>query len=155
MTWSAQRIGSGCAVAAYIVDQVSKGAARAFESRLEESIEILPFFNLVLTHNRGVSFGLLAWLPWWGLAFLGLAVVTVLFVCLWQTRTRLRGAAIGFIIGGALGNIADRIRWGAVTDFLDFHIDVHHWPAFNFADVAIVGGIGLLLFSELPKPDTK
>ena len=150
MTWSAQKVGSACALAAYIVDQLSKGAARAFYSRLEEGIEILPVFNLVLTRNRGVSFGFLTWLPWWVLAFLGLAVVTVLSVYLWRTRTRLSGAAIGFIIGGALGNIADRIRWGAVTDFLDFHIGDHHWPAFNFADLAIVCGVGLLLL-ERPK----
>jgi signal peptidase II len=84
-------------------------------------------------------------LPWWGLAVLGLAVVTLLSVWLWRTRTRLSGAAIGLIIGGALGNIADRIRWGAVTDFLDFHVGQYHWPAFNVADVAIVSGVGLLL----------
>lgn len=150
MTWSAQKVGSACAFGAYIVDQLSKGAARAFASRLEEGIEVLPVFNLVLTSNRGVSFGFLTWLPWWALAFLGLAAVTILSVWLWRTRTRLSGAGIGFIIGGALGNIADRIRWGAVTDFLDFHISNHHWPAFNFADVAIVCGVGLLLL-ERPK----
>ena len=98
----------------------------------------MPVFNIALSRNRGENFGFLTWLPWWVLAFLGLAVVTVLSIYLWRTRTRLRGAAVGLIIGGALGNIADRIRWGAVTDFLDFHIGDHHWPAFNFADVAIV-----------------
>ena len=145
MKWSAQCIGSACAIAAYIVDQASKAVALEFLSRVGEGVEVLPIFNLVLARNRGVSFGLLTGLPWWGLAVLGLAVVTLLSVWLWRTRTRLSGAAIGLIIGGALGNIADRIRWGAVTDFLDFHVGQYHWPAFNVADVAIVSGVGLLL----------
>ncbi len=151
MRWSARGIGAACAIAAYVVDQVSKGAAIAFFAQLEAGIEILPVFNLVLIRNRGVSFGLMNGLPWWALAFLGLAIVTVLSVWLWRARSRLSGAAIGLIIGGALGNIADRIRWGGVTDFLDFHIDEYHWPAFNFADVAIVSGVGLLLLQR-PKP---
>jgi len=132
---------------------MSKGAAIAFFAQLEAGIEILPVFNLVLIRNRGVSFGLMKELPWWGLAFLGLAIVTVLSVWLWRAGSRLSGAAIGLIIGGALGNIADRIRWGGVTDFLDFHIDEYHWPAFNFADVAIVSGVGLMLLKR-PKPQS-
>lgn len=153
MRWSAQRIGVVCAIAAYVVDQLSKGAAIAFYSQFEAGIEVLPVFNLVLSRNRGVSFGLLTGLPWWGLTVLGLAIVAVLSVWLWRTRTRLSGAAIGLIIGGALGNIADRIRWGSVTDFLDFHINEYHWPAFNFADVAIVSGVGLLLLQRpTPQP---
>lgn len=80
---------------------------------------------------------------------LALAAVTGLSVWLWRTRSRLGGMALGLIIGGALGNIADRMRWGGVTDFLDFHFDTYHWPAFNFADVAIVCGVGLLLWESL------
>ncbi|MBI2716251.1 MAG: signal peptidase II [Rhizobiales bacterium] len=151
MKWSAQGIGSACAIAAYIVDQASKAAASAFLSRAAESVEVLPIFNLVLTRNRGVSFSLLTGLPWWALASLGLAAVTLLSMWLWRTRAKLSGAALGLIIGGALGNIADRIRWGAVTDFLDFHVGQYHWPAFNVADVAIVSGAGLLLLQR-PKP---
>ena len=151
MRWSAQGIGSACAIAAYIVDQASKAAAIGFFSGSHESVEVLPIFDVVLIRNRGVSFGLFTGLPWWGLAFLGLAAVTLLSVWLWRTRTKLGGAAIGLIIGGALGNIADRIRWGAVTDFLDFHVGQYHWPAFNLADVAIVGGVVLLLLRR-PEP---
>jgi signal peptidase II len=151
MRWSAQGIGSACAIAAYIVDQASKATAIAFFSGSHESVEVLPIFNVVLTRNRGVSFGLFTGLPWWTLAFLGLTAVTLLSVWLWRTRTKLSGAAIGLIIGGALGNIADRIRWGAVTDFLDFHVGQYHWPAFNFADVAIVCGVVLLLLRR-PEP---
>ena len=154
MRWSARGIGSACAIALYIVDQATKGAAIAFFSRPEEIVEVLPIFNLVLTRNRGVSFGLLTALPWWGLTALGLALVTLLSVWLWRTRTKLSGAAIGLIIGGALGNIVDRIRWGAVTDFLDFHLGEYHWPAFNVADVGIVVGVSLLLLQR-PKPEAK
>lgn len=75
-------------------------------------------------------------------------MVTLLSVWLWRTDTKLSGAAIGLIIGGALGNIADRIRWGAVAYFLDFHLDEHHWPAFNIADVGIVCGVSLLLLQR-------
>ena len=78
-------------------------------------------------------------------------MVTLLSVWLWRTDRKLSGAAIGLIISGALGNIADRIRWGAVTDFLDFHVGQYHWPAFNLADVAIVGGVVLLLLRR-PEP---
>ncbi len=154
MKWSARGIGSACAIAAYIVDQTSKAAAIAFLSRAEESVEVLPIFNLVLGRNRGVSFGLLTGVPWWALAVLGLAVVTLLSVWLWRARKKLSGASIGLIIGGALGNIADRIRWGGVTDFLDFHMGQYHWPAFNFADVGIVSGVGLLLLQG-SKPEAK
>lgn len=101
-----------------------------------------------------MSFGLLTGLPWWGLPVLGLAVVTLLFTWLWRARTKLNGAAIGLIIGGALGNVADRIRWGAVTDFLDFHVGEYHWPAFNIADVGIVGGVTFLLLQR-PNPEAK
>lgn len=148
MKLSAQGIGAACAIAACIADQASKAAAIAFFSGPEKSVEVLPVFNLVLSHNRGVSFGLLAELPWWGLTAVGLAMVALLSVWLWRTHAKLSGAAIGLIIGGALGNIADRIRWGGVTDFLDFHVGQYHWPAFNFADVAIVSGVGLLLLPQ-------
>lgn len=102
---------------------------------------------MVLTYNRAASFGLLSGLPWWALAFIALAVVVTLSVWLWRTDVRPVGAAIGLLIGGALGNVLDRTRWGAVTDFLDFHVGAYHWPAFNMADVAIVTGVGLLLLA--------
>ncbi len=143
----AQRIGLACAAAAFGIDQASKALVLAFAPTLREGVEILPIFNLVLTHNRGASFGLLSGLPWWALAFVALAVVTILSVWLWRTDVRPVGVAIGLLIGGALGNVLDRARWGAVTDFLDFHVEAYHWPAFNMADVAIVSGVGWLLLA--------
>jgi signal peptidase II len=141
-----QGVGIGCALAASIVDQASKAIAISMGPRLEAGIEVLPFFNLVLLRNRGVSFGLLADLPWWALTILGFLAVTGLSVWLWRTDRKLDAAAIGLTIGGALGNIADRMQFGAVTDFLDFHVGVYHWPAFNFADISIVSGLALLLW---------
>lgn len=141
-----QGVGIGYALAAFIVDQASKAIAISMGPRLEAGIEVLPVFNLVLVRNRGVSFGLLANLPWWALAITGLLAVTGLSVWLWRTDRKLDAAAIGLTIGGALGNITDRMRFGAVTDFLDFHVGMYHWPAFNFADVSIVSGLALLLW---------
>ncbi len=139
----AQRMGLACAAAAFGIDQASKAVVLAFAPILREGVELLPIFNLILAHNRGASFGLLSGLPWWALA-----IVAILFVWLWRTDVRPVGAAIGLVIGGALGNVLDRARWGGVVDFLDFHLGTYHWPAFNMADVAIVSGLGLLLFTN-------
>lgn len=83
-----------------------------------------------------------------GAQLAGLTVVAVLATWLWRTLNRWVGAGLGLVIGGALGNVSDRVRQGAVTDFLDFHWGTYHWPAFNFADVAIVGGVVLFLIGE-------
>ncbi len=148
MRRKAQGIGFACAIAAYIADQTSKAFAIDFFSGPDKSVEMCPFFNFVLTRNRGVNFSLLSELPWWSLTLFGLAAVALLSLWLWRARTQWGGAALGLTIGGALGNITDRIRWGAVTDLLDFHVGQYHWPAFNLADVAIVCGVGLLLLQQ-------
>lgn len=148
-----QRVGVACVIAAFAVDQATKAITLGFADRLMEGIEVLPVFNLVLTHNRGASFGLLSGLPWWALVVFGLTVVAFLSAWLWRTQIKLVGAALGHVIGGALGNVLDRARHGAVPDFLDFHIGAYHWPAFNLADVAIVCGFGLL-FVRRPERQT-
>src|SRR5262249_31761137 len=78
-----------------------------------------------------------------------LAVVAMLIVWLSKIETRISAAALGFLIGGAIGNVIDRLRYGAVVDFLDFHLGQAHWPAFNVADSAVVTGVGLLLLQSL------
>jgi signal peptidase II len=143
-----QRSGLGCAVAALVFDQASKALALAFATPLSVGVEILPVFNLVLVFNRGASFGSFSAVPWWALSLAGLAVIAVLATWLWRTLNRWVGAGLGLVIGGALGNVLDRVRQGAVTDFLDFHWGAYHWPAFNLADVAIVGGVLLFLIGE-------
>ena len=90
--------------------------------------------------------------PWWVLALLALAIVAALSVWLWRAQNRLVAAALGLLIGGALGNVLDRLRHGAVMDFLDFHLGVYHWPAFNLADVAVVSGVALLLLDGFRAP---
>ena len=79
---------------------------------------------------------------------LALGIVAALSVWVRQTRRRIDAVALGSIIGGALGNVVDRVLQGAVTDFLDFHLAGHHWPAFNMADVAVVTGASLLALSS-------
>lgn len=114
--------------------------------------QLAAVFNLVLVRNRGVSFGLFN-----GdsaansviFSVLAAAVVAGLLVWLWRTRSALIATAIGLIGGGAVGNVIDRLRFGAVTDFLDFHWGEWHFPAFNLADSAITVGVGLLVIDGL------
>lgn len=115
------------------------------------AIEITPFFNLVMVWNSGITFGMFgnAWWGRWAFAALALAIVGVLISWLSRAAYRSTALALGLVIGGAIGNVIDRVRWGAVADFLDFHIAGWHWPAFNLADSAIVIGVGVLLLEAL------
>jgi signal peptidase II len=110
------------------------------------------FFRLVVVWNQGVSFGLLGGdrpLPAWILSGVAIAVCIGLFLWLRRTDRALTGWGIGLVMGGAIGNVIDRARWGAVFDFADFHVRQWHWPAFNVADSAIVVGVGLMLIDSL------
>jgi len=119
-------------------------------------IPVTGFFNLVLGFNTGVSFGLFGEAPAWLLMAFILPMVAGLLVWMTRTDSRLTAIALGLVVGGAFGNLLDRLRHGAVTDFLDFHVGAYHWPAFNFADVAIVSGVALLLIeSVLAREETK
>lgn len=127
-----------------------------------ESIELLPFFRIVMTWNTGVSFGIFNdGGPWNAVALSAVALAVVVALLFWmrQARDRMVVSALGLVIGGALGNVIDRLRWGAVADFLDFHLSGMHWPAFNVADAAITIGALLLIVDALfggPKsPKTK
>lgn len=106
--------------------------------------------NLVLVRNDGISFGMLGGIvPWWALILLAVAIIAWLVIWLWRSHDSMVGSALGLIIGGALGNVVDRLRFGAVTDFLDFHAAGYHWPSFNIADVAIFCGAALLVWDSL------
>jgi signal peptidase II len=113
-----------------------------------QPVRLAPFFDVIAARNTGISYSLFsAQGPagrWTLLSFTGLAIVLI-GLWLWRTRTRLTATALGLIIGGALGNAADRFSYGWVADFYYFHIGSFHWYVFNLADVAIVGGVGLLL----------
>lgn len=115
-------------------------------------IEVTPFFNIVMAWNRGVSFGMFGWDSEIKLYVLtAMAFLAALGLAIWMQReNRLRFALpCGAIIGGAVGNGIDRLHWGAVADFLDFHFAGYHWPAFNVADMGITCGATLLILDSL------
>ncbi len=115
-------------------------------------LALTPFLNLVLVWNPGVSFGMLAGLgdarPGL-LAAITVAIGGVLAAWLWREERPLARLALLLVLAGAAGNLIDRLRFGAVVDFLDLHVAGYHWPAFNVADSAIVVGAGLLLVDGL------
>ena len=113
---------------------------------------VTAWFNLVLVFNPGASFSFLAgaggWQKWLFIT-LALAVSAWLLVMLHRhAAERLLPAALAMIVGGALGNVIDRLRFGAVVDFLDFHAGGYHWPAFNVADSAISVGVVLMILQQ-------
>ncbi|HWT97818.1 MAG TPA: signal peptidase II [Terriglobales bacterium] len=145
-------LGAAIAVVAIIADQLVKNWLLLGPMREPQLFEITPFFNVVSAWNKGVSFSLL-WMPSqygpWILS--GVAIAISLGLAVWLTRVSqlVTAIGIGLVIGGALGNVIDRIRFGAVFDFLDFYVGTYHWPAFNVADSCICVGVVLLLWDGL------
>lgn len=134
-----------------VADQLSKWLLMDVVLGSPRAIEITSFLNLVWVWNQGVSFGMLgggAVSPWL-LSGLALAVALALAIWLGRAETRLLAAALGLVIGGAVGNVVDRVRFGAVFDFVDVHAAGHHWPAFNVADSAITVGVAFLLLDSV------
>jgi lipoprotein signal peptidase len=122
--------------------------------RLEEvgQIVLLPVLNLTMVWNRGVTFGLLNGLGEWSslaLAAVALTVVVALGVWLRRAESRLVAAALGAIAGGAISNVIDRLRFGAVVDFIHAHLGTWSWYVFNVADAAIVCGVAALVIESL------
>ncbi len=146
------KLGLLVAVPIVVLDQLVKWWVLADLMNPPAVIEVTRFFNFVLVWNRGVSFGLFDSDSHWGpilLSSLAVVISVVLFIWLTRAGSRLSAVAIGMVLGGAVGNVIDRIRYGAVVDFLDFHAMGYHWPAFNVADSAISVGVGLLLYDGL------
>ena len=131
------------------LDQWSKAAILAVQGMQSAFLrEVTGFFNLVLVWNHGMSFGLFAHSEQSRtliLLLVTLGIIGALCVWLWRNPPRHVALALGLIIGGGLGNIIDRLRHGAVVDFLDFHLAGWHWPAFNVADSCIFVGVVLLI----------
>jgi len=150
----------GCLIAAFsiVLDQATKWWILEGIMQPPRIIPLTPFFNLLLTWNNGVSFGLFNNSNSLNALLLSaLAIVIVVFLFFWLRKaesTRL-AVGLGLIIGGALGNVIDRGLHGAVVDFLDFYINNLHWPAFNVADSCITVGAIILIFDSLfsPKPE--
>ncbi len=141
------------AVLVFICDQTTKAMVERSIS-LNTVVPVIPhFFNLTDTHNPGAAFGLFSDSPApWKTALLIVASLLLLgTVVVFVFKSRHlgwpSGVALGFILGGAASNLLDRIRYGRVTDFLDFYIRQYHWYTFNLADSAIVAGAGLLILS--------
>lgn len=134
---------------AIILDQVSKLAIAA-NMQLFQSIRLMPFFNLTYVHNTGAAFSFLSeaggWQRWF---FAGLAMVISLIIAVWMARLTkqetLLAIALALVLGGAVGNLIDRLAYGYVIDFLDVYYNTWHWPAFNIADSAITLGVILML----------
>ncbi|MDA2913455.1 signal peptidase II [Acidobacteriia bacterium AH_259_A11_L15] len=141
------------ALAIFLLDQASK-ALVARTLAVGELRRVIPgFFNLTHTRNPGAAFGLLSNSDSpWTVAFLilvSVAALALVWSLLWRGPARLAGVGLGLILGGALGNLFDRLQAGSVVDFLDFHVGGYHWPAFNLADSAIVVGAAALLAEVL------
>jgi len=122
-----------------------------------ENVPLTGFFNLVLVFNRGAAFSFLAGAPGWQTpVFAAIALVAAAFISWLLLRhpgRRLFCAALALILGGALGNLWDRLELGQVVDFLDFHAAGWHWPAFNVADSAITAGAVLLILESFLQRD--
>ena len=146
------RYGLTLAAAVVMIDQAIKWLVLDFFSARADPVEVTSFFNLMLAWNRGVSFSLFhseeAYAPF---ALSALAVAIAAGLAVWLRRIGHSWAAtgIGLVIGGAIGNVIDRLRFGAVVDFLDFHWAEYHWPAFNIADSAITVGVIFLITDGL------
>ncbi|MDR2679058.1 MAG: signal peptidase II [Zoogloeaceae bacterium] len=137
-----------------LADQLTKIAVR-LGFAMGEKLPVTGFFNLTLAYNPGAAFSFLADAGGWQKFFfaaLALAVSGWIAVLLYRhPEKRLQNFALALIMGGAIGNVIDRFAYGAVVDFLDFHIGQLHWPAFNCADSGIVVGAVLLVLAEIKK----
>ena len=146
-------LGLGIAAVALLADQAHKAwMLYVYDIGAKGTVTVAPFFDLVLVWNQGVSYGLLpqrSELGRWGLILFAFAAAIALSIWLARATSPLAAAAIGLIIGGALGNAIDRIVYGAVADFFSFHAFGYEWYIFNIADIAIVAGVVGLLYESL------
>ena len=138
--------------ATLLADQLTKAAALSLLSQ-GTAVPVLPSFNLTLGFNEGASFGMMgevmAGKPLL-MAVLTGALTLAFAVMAFRAQHALERAGFALVVGGALGNIIDRVRQGAVTDFLDLYWRDWHWPTFNVADIAITLGAVLILAASLP-----
>jgi len=135
-----------------VLDQITKyWVSASFD--YGEARAVTGFFNLVLTYNKGAAFSFLAAASGWQRGFfIGIALVAIVVISVLLVRyagEKLFCLSLALILGGAIGNVIDRIALGYVVDFLDFYLDGWHWPAFNLADSAITAGAVLLVADNL------
>lgn len=124
--------------------------------RYGETLEVTPFFNLVLVHNSGAAFSFLAGAGGWQRWFFTVVAIVISAVIVWMLRKpgngRLLSCALSLVLGGAIGNLYDRVTLGHVVDFVQVHAAGHYFPAFNVADSAITVGVVLLIWDSLFHP---
>lgn len=147
----------GVAALVIVLDQISKAWVLG-SLQFMEQVVVTSFFNLVLVFNSGAAFSFLAnaggWQKWFFVILASGISVWLVIMLRQHARDRLLALALSLILGGAIGNVIDRLRFDAVVDFLDFHLAGMHWPAFNVADSAISIGVVLMLWHQFfpPKP---
>ncbi|MBA3013664.1 MAG: signal peptidase II [Desulfobulbaceae bacterium] len=153
-------LAAGIIIAVVVSDQLTKAWIMANFAEYQ-SLEIIPgLFSLTYLTNRGAAFGFLNGDhgAWRHAFFIGVAVLAMVIMLVFLRQMQKEGkwsvGAIALIFGGAAGNLIDRLRFGAVVDFLDFYWTTHHWPAFNVADSAITIGVGIFLILNFLRPHT-
>lgn len=142
-----------------ILDQLTKGIAST-QLTLFQPVAIFPGFNFTLMHNQGAAFSFLSnaggWQRWF---FTGLAIIVSFAIIAWVTRLKPEekwtALSLTMILGGALGNLIDRMRMGYVVDFIDVYYKTAHWPAFNIADSAITVGATIMIIASLKTRNQK
>ena len=142
-----------------VLDQASKWIMTSWLS-LYETVAVMPFFNLTMAHNTGAAFSFLAqaggWQRWF---FAAVAAIVSVVLLVWLKRltatAKLEAVSISLILGGAIGNLVDRISLGYVVDFIHFHWQDKYFPAFNIADMAITGGAGLMMLDMFFNPENR
>jgi len=145
-------------ILAILLDQITKQLI-IDNMQLHQSIEVMPYFNLYYVRNYGAAFSFLSdqagWQRWF---FTIIASVISLGILFWLTKLRasqkLLIIALSFVLGGALGNLYDRVSYGYVIDFIDWYVGSYHWPAFNIADASISLGAILLILDTFLNPDS-
>ena len=153
VTMPAARLGALILVVTLVLDQASK-LALIYVVGIEavQPIRLAPVLDIVLVWNRGISYGLFqqdSELGRWLLVVGSLVAAVALSVWMAGTRRRVLAVSLGLIAGGAIGNAIDRVAWGAVLDFVYFHVGSFSWYVFNVADTAIVAGVAGLLYDSL------
>jgi len=153
--------GLASAAIALAFDQGSKlfllYVLRFLEMGPGDAVPVLPFFNLVMVWNPGVSYGLFPAHGPFGtavLAIFSLAAVSALGWWLWGAQRRVLAIGLGLVIGGAIGNLIDRLIYGQVADFFHFYVRGYDWYVFNIADCAITVGVVALLYDALLRPES-